>query len=153
MDFFAPQFRRDPNERIHSLYTGVADGGTTVTAIRRVSADRNSLETTRVYGPGLERGQGGQIATLILGGLEATLDEVEYIAEAKRQKKFIPKNSPSDVVKMCHLILERRNDTIRAQRKANVITGTPRRKVTLHLPVGFRMVNTTEPGLRVLARG
>ena len=152
MDFFAPKYRRDPNELVDSLYVGVSPGGTTVTAIRKVSEDHNSMETTRVYGPGIPRGQGGQIATLILGGMETTLDEMEYIAEAKAQKKFIPRNTPGDIVDMCRLLLERRNERIREQRRHGV-TAVPRPKKTLYLPVGCRMATTSEPGLKVLVRG
>lgn len=151
METFTPKFRRNPNEKIQYLYYGVAPGHRVVTKMVKVAADRNHLEATRAYGPGLERGQGGQIGVFIMGGLETTLDEMEYILEAKKQKAFKPQRSGGEVAQMCQLLLERRNNLIRHYRK-NPSEAPKKKPVRLHLPVGFRYVSTNEPGLKVLAR-
>jgi len=152
MDFFIPNHRRDGNAKVDSLYVGVSPGGQTVTALRKPSADGKRMETTRTYSPGLARGEGGQIATLVLGGMETTLDEMEFIAESKKQKKFIPRRDRTDIVKMCRMILERRNQAIRDNKGLATKAASAKPKVTLHLPVGYRYVGTKEPGLKVLAR-
>ena len=155
MEFFVPKYRRNPNEKIESLYHGVALGHQTVTTLVKPSLDRNRMEATRVYGPGLPRGVGGQVGVLVLGGMETTLDEMEYILEARRQKKFIPRRSPGDIVAMCRLVADRRNEQIDAKNKflaRNPSMVSKKRRVRLHLPVGYKMVQTSEPGLRVLAR-
>lgn len=151
MDFLVPKYRRNPNEKIHSLYQGVANGNRTVTTLVKPGLERNNLEATRTFGPGLEPGQGGQVAVLILGGLETTLDEMEYILEARREKKFVPRRSGKEIAEMCYLLLERRNDLIRHRQK-NPSEKPKKRRVRLHLPVGYRMVPTAVPGLRVLAQ-
>ena len=156
MEFSVPKYRRDPNEKIEAVYSGVTHGNRTVTTIVRPSLDRNRMEATRVYGPALARGEGGRVAVLVLGGMETTLDEMEYILEAKREKKFVPRRNQGEIAQMCRLLQNRRNEAIEAARRrlaANSVTETPRKKKkVLHLPVGYRMVQTSEPGLRVLAK-
>lgn len=157
MEIYAPKYRRNPNEKVESFYVGVANGNRTVTTVVKPSLDRNRMEATREYGPGLPRGVGGRIAVLVLAGMETTLDEVEYIVQAKQDKKFIPQRGPGEIAQMGRLLLERRNEAIRARRKylkANPSEMPKPRKKTarLYLPVGFRYVGTSEPGLQVLAR-
>lgn len=151
MDILLNKHRRNPNQMVHSIYAGVGPGGRTVTAVTKVSADGNQMETTRTYGPGLARGQGGQIGVLVLGGMVTTLDEMEYIISAKQEKKFIPKRSNGEIADMCRMVGERRNEQIREARK-QVAWQPKKKRVKLHLPVGVRYVGTREPGLRVLAR-
>ena len=153
MEILIPKYRRNPNEKIESIYSGVAPGNRTVTTVVRPSFDRNRLEATRVYGPGLPRGVGGRIAVLVLGGMETTLDEMEYILQARQEEKFMPRRGPGEIADMCRLLSERRNEQIRQMRKNQNLIRMPRRKpVRLHLPVGYRYVGTSEPGLKVLAR-
>ena len=117
MEHFTPKYRRDPNAKIYSLYQGVAPGGRTVTKVVKPSLDGNHLEATRTYGPGLARGQGGLAAVIVLGGMETTLDEMEYLVEARRQKAFVPKRSGGEIAEMCRMLMERRNDAIKYFRK------------------------------------
>ena len=156
METFTPKFRRDPNAKVESLYVGVASGGQTVASLRKPSLDGNRMETTRVYGPGLPRGQGGRIGVLVLAGMETTLDEVEYLVAAKQAKKFVPQRGPGEIVTMARLLFNRRNEQIEARKKyllANPSEAPKKRPtVRLHLPVGYRLMGTSEPGLRVLAR-
>ena len=155
MEHFTPKYRRNPNEKIHSLYSGVAQGNQTVTTIVRPSLDRNRMEATKVHGPGLPRGQGGRIAVLVLGGMETTLDEMEYITAAAQDKKFIPQRGPGEIASMCRLLLNRRNEQIDAARKrrlANPSEAPRKRPVRLYLPVGYRMIPTSEPGLKMAVR-
>lgn len=155
MDAFIPKHKRDGNEKILALYSGVAHGGRSVTTVIKPSLDRNRMEATKVYSGGLSRGTGGRIAVLVLGGMETTLDEMEYILEAKRDKPFIPKRSTTDILAMCRMVADRRNEQSEANRKrrlANPSEVPKKRRVRLHLPVGFRYVGTSEPGLQVLAR-
>ena len=157
MEILVPKYRRNPNEKVESFYVGVAGGNRTVTTVVKPSLDRNRMEATREYGPGLPRGVGGRIAVLVLAGMETTLDEVEYIVQAKQDKKFVPQRGPGEIAQMGRLLLERRNEAIRARRKYLKANPSempkPRKKtVRLHLPVGFRYVGTSEPGLQVLAR-
>jgi len=154
MEIITPKYRRDPNQLVSSVYVGVAPGNRTVTTVVKPSADRNSMESVSTYGEGLPRGAGGRIGVLVLGGMVTTLDEMEYIIEAKRAKKFIPKRTPGDIVNMCRLLIERRNEQIMEARKQGQRNPSmvPKRKVRLHLPVGCRYVQTAEPGLKVLAR-
>lgn len=151
MDWFAPKYRRDPNEMVHSLYYGVGAGATTLTRTVKKSRDGDHMEDTRIYGPGLARGEGGQIGILILGGMETTLDEMEYLLEAKKQKKFVPRKDGKEIADMCRLLMERRNERIKYFRK-NPSEIPKKKTVRLHLPVGVRYVNTSEPGLKILAR-
>lgn len=152
MDFLVPKYRRDPNEKVYSLYNGVSSNGATVTTLVKPSADRNRLEATRVDGPPIPRGQGGRIAVLVLGGMETTLDEMQYILEARREKKFVPKRGPGEISQMCQLLQERRNEAIKHLRKNPSEAQRPKRKIRLFLPVGYRMAPTGEPGLRVRVR-
>ncbi len=149
----------NPNEKVHSLYHGVSAYGGTVTALTKVAADGNHLETTRVYGAPLARGQGGQIATLILGGLETSLDEMLDILETKKHKKFVPKRADSDIVKAIRKEIDRRNDAIRYFKKnpsevsRDGFNRVPKKKkVVMYLPVGYRMKQTSVPGLQLRVR-
>ena len=142
---------RDPNAMVESIYHGVAPGNRTVTTIRRPSEDRNRMETTRTYGPALERGQGGQAAVLVLGGMETSLAEMEYILEAKRAKTFVPKRSEKEIAAMCRMIAIQRNERILELRKNHTVR--PKKKtVQLHLPVGFKYAQTGMPGLKALVK-
>ncbi len=151
MEWYSPRFRRDPNEKVESLYYGVGPGGTVVTNLITKSRDADAMVSTKTYEPGLARGQGGQAAVIILGGMETTLDEMEAILEAKKQEKFVPRRSGKEIADMCRLLLERRNDTIRHYRK-NPSEAPKRKTVRLHLPVGYHYADTLDPGLKILAR-
>ena len=154
MEILTHKGRRNPNEKIDAIYSGVAPGGRTVTTIVRPSADGNRMEKSRVYGPGMPRGAGGQVAVLILGGMETTLDEMEYILEAQREKTFVPRRRPSDIVAMCRMLIERRNVLIkRVRANPSEFPKPKKRRVRLHLPVGYRMVQSGVPGVRLLGLG
>ncbi len=150
MDFFAPKYRRDPNEMVHSLYRGVGSGHTVVTQVIKKSRDGDRMEISREHEAGLPRGEGGQIGHLIIGGMETSLDEMEYIMEAKKEKKWEPRRSGKEIVDMCRVLIERRNDRIKYLQKNP--SEAPKRTVRLHLPVGYHMVDTPEPGLKILAQ-
>lgn len=157
MDILTNKYKRNGNAMVASVYSGVSHGGGTVTVIKKPSADHNHMETTRIYTPGqLARGEGGRIGVLVLGGMVTTLDEMEYIIAAKQEKKFVPQRGPAEIAQMCRLVTERRNEQIRARNK--YLDGNPseapkkKRTVRLHLPVGFRYMATSEPGLKMLAR-
>lgn len=155
MEIFAPKYRKNGNQMVSSVYVGVAPGNRTVTTIVKPSADRNHMESVSTYGEGLPRGVGGQIGVLVLGGMVTTLDEMEYIIEAKKEKKFVPRRTVGEIMGMCKLVAERRNEQIREARKLvrrNPSMAPKKRRLTLHLPVGCRYVQTAEPGLRVLTR-
>ena len=154
MEILAPKYRPDPNEKVYSLYQGVASGGGTVTVTIKKSRTEDKLEATRTYGPRqVERGQGGQIAVLVIGGMETSLDEMQYILEARKQKTFVTKRTGGEVAQMCQMLRERRNDTIRYYRKNPSEAPKPKKRtVKLHLPVGFRLMDTSEPGFQVVAR-
>ena len=149
MEILTQRYRRNPNTMVHHAYVGVAPGAVTVTKIVAVNKDADRMDTTRVYGAGIPRGVGGRIATLVLGGCETTLDEIEYILEGIKEKKFVPKRKPGDIVQMCRLLAERRNDRIKYWRKNPSEAPRPRPAPVLHLPVGVRMVETSEPGFRI----
>ena len=153
VEILGNRFRRDPNAMVHSAYVGVAHGARTVTKVVAVNKDADRMETTRSYGAGIPRGQGGRIATLILGGMETTLDEIEYMLEGIKEKKFVPQRTPGDISKMCQMVAERRNDQIKHWRKnpSEVPKAKPKRP-GLYLPKGYRMVQTPIPGFRVAAR-
>lgn len=151
MEILIPKYRRNPNEKISSLYYGVANGNRTMTSLVKKSPTEDRMERTRGYGPGMARGQGGQVGVLVLGGMETSLDEIEYILEEYKQRKFKPERSSKEIVNMCHMLLERRNDLVRHLRK-NPSERPKTRPVTLHLPVGYRFVGTGKPGMEVLAR-
>ena len=153
MDFLIPKFRPDPNEKVLSLYRGIAPGGGTVTSLVRRSRTEDRMEKTFIRGPReLERGESGLAAVLVIGGMETTLAEVEYILEARRQRPFIQQRSGGEIARMCALLRERRNRTIRYYRKNPSEAPKPKKKVRLYLPVGMRYMPTSEPGLKVLAR-
>jgi len=152
MEILVPKYRRDPNEKVESIYSGIAPRNQTVTVIRKPSIDRNRMESTKVYGPGLARGEGGRVGVLVLGGMETSLDEMEYILEAKRQQKFVPRRSSGQIAEMCRMLIERRNEAIEHSKehfRKNPSELPKKRRVRLHLPVGYRMIPTSEPGLRI----
>ena len=152
MELLTHKYRRNPNAMVTTAYVGVASGNRTVTRVTAVNKDADRLESSRVYGAGIPRGQGGRVATLILGGMETTLDEIEYMLEGIKEKKFVPQRKPGDIVAMCRMVAERRNERIKYLRKNP--SEAPKRKPgpVLHLPVGFRMVDAGLPGARVLAK-
>lgn len=154
MEYFAPKFRPDPNEKVLSLYRGIAPGGGTVTTLIKKSRTEDKLEKTCTFGPReVQRGESGQVAILVIGGMEASLDEVHYLLAARQQKKFVPQRTPGEISQMCAELRERRNNTIRYYRKNPSEAPKPRKNtVRLYLPVGLRYVPTSEPGLKVLAR-
>jgi hypothetical protein len=154
MQILTQNFKRNPNELVSSMYSGVAQGNRTVTTIVKPSLDRNRMETTRVYGPAIPRGQGGRIGVLVLGGMETTLDEVQDILEAHRQQKFVPQRNNSEIAQMCRMVADKRNELIMAARrkvKGNP-SEAPKKRVGLFLPKGFKYVRTSEPGLKVAVR-
>ena len=73
--------------------------------------------------------------------------------EGIREKKFVPKRKPGDIVKMCRMVAERRNERIKYWRKNPSEAPKRRPKPVLHLPVGVRMVDTSVPGMRIAMRG
>lgn len=152
MEILVPKHTRDPNQMVQSVYSGIASGNRTVTRIVKVAPDRNHLETTSTYGPALPRGVGGHIGVLVLGGLVTTLDEMEYILQARKEKKFVARRSPGDIAEMCRMVQERRNEQIKYFRKNPSEVPKRKRTVRLHLPVGYRYVPTSEPGLSMLVR-
>ena len=152
MEYFAPKYRRDPNAMVESLYYGVASNGQIVTSLVKKSVDGDRMETTQTYEPGLKRGEGGQIAVFIMGGMETTLDEMEYILEAKRQKKFVPQRPNTEIADMCRVLMERRNDAIKYFKKNPSEAPKPKKTVRLYLPVGCRWADTPVPGLQIAAR-
>ena len=149
MDFLVPKHRRDPNEKIEAIYSGVTRGNRTVTTVVRPSEDRTHMVAEREYGPVMERGAGGRVAILVLGGMETTLDEMRDILEMKRQKPFVPRRSPGEIAEMCRLVAEKRNEQIMEHRRRP--SGLPKKSVKLHLPVGARLVDTNVKGLKILA--
>ena len=155
MDILTNTYKADPNAKVHSLYQGVAPGNRTVTTLVKPSRDGQRLEATKQYGPMMERSAGGRAAILVLGGMETTLAEMQYILEAKKAKVFVPKRAPGDIVAMCRLVQERRNELIESRRKflkANPSDAPKKRRIRMYLPVGYRFVPTTVPGFQVLAR-
>ena len=153
MDFFSPKFRPDPNEKVLSLYRGIAPGGGTVTSLVRRSRTEDRMDKTSVRGPReLERGESGLAGVLVIGGMETTLAEVQYILEERRQRPFVQQRSCGEIAEMCAILRERRNRTIRYYRKNPSEAPKPKKKVRLYLPVGIRYMPTSEPGLKVLAR-
>ena len=151
MEFFAPKYRRDPNEKVHSLYYGVGQGHQVLTRLIKKDPGADRMEATKTYDPGLPRGQGGHVGMLILGGMETTLDEMEYILEAKKEKKWVPQRDGKEISEMCRVLIERRNDRIKYLQK-NPSEAPKKKTVMLHLPVGYRYVDTPEPGLKILAK-
>ena len=152
MEFFVPKYRRDPNAMVHSVYSGVTSGGTVSTLVKKHPTE-DRLETTRSMGPMLPRGVGGRVGVLILGGMVTTLDEMEYLIEGAKQKKWTPKKTSGEISLMCQALAERRNDAIKHYRKNPSEAPNPKRKVRFYLPAGVRMVPTNEPGLSIAMRG
>jgi|SRR3990167_313037 len=154
MEHFTPKYRRNPNEKVHSIYQGVAPGHRTVTKVVKVAQDANHLEAVRTYGPGMERGQSGMAAHIVLGGLETTLDEMEYLVAEMRQKPFVPRHTGGEIAFMCQKVTERRNERIKYLRKnpSEAPKLNKKQTVRLHLPVGYRWASTPEPGLKILAK-
>ena len=155
MEILTPKYRRNPNELVQSLYQGVssvAGGQASVVVKKHPTEDRMQRIITPVSG-GLQRGQGGMAAVLVLGGMETTLSEMEYILEARQSKKFVPKRTSGDVAEMCRLVANKRNEQIMAARKLPQAASAPKpRRPGLYLPRGFKMVPTSEPGLKIRAR-
>ena len=153
MDFYTPKFRRDPNEKVQSLYWGVANGNRVVTSLVKHSPVADRMEATRAYEPPMQRGVGGRCAVLVIGGMETTLDEVEYILEAKKQKPFKPQRNQGEIASMCQLVMERRNDAIRHFRRNPSEAPKPKKRTArIYLPSGYQYRPTSVPGLKVLAR-
>ena len=151
MDFLVPKYRRDPNARVDTLYYGVAPGGQKVTSLVTKHPVEDRMETTRSYEPGLSRGQGGKVAVFILGGMETTLDEMEYLLLRQKEKPFVPQRSNNEIADMCRVLAEHRNDRIKHLR-ANPSERPKKKPVRLYLPVGCRWMDTPEPGFKILAR-
>lgn len=154
MEILAPKYRRNPNAMVHSAYLGVAPGMRTVTRITKLDRAADAITTSSAYGAGIPRGAGGRIATIILAGMETTLDEVEYMLEGIKEKKFVPQRKPSDIAKMCQMVAERRNERIKYLRRNPSEAPRPRHKrgPVLHLPVGYRMAKTSEPGFEIAVK-
>lgn len=152
MEFFTPKHRDDPNEKIAYLYHGVAAGGRVITKIIKADPEKKHLVSESVFEPGIPRGQGGNIGTLIIGGLETSLAEMQDIMAAKQEKKWVPRKSNSDIAEMCRYLLEARNDAIRYYRKNPSEIPPKKPKPILYLPTGCKMVQTAEPGLKILAQ-
>lgn len=154
MELLFPRHRLGPNTPVQSLYSGVGSRGP-VTSIVRAHADGNHLERMSLEGvatPVPGRGEGGNAAVIILGGMETTLDEVRDMLAARRERKFVAQKKPGEIVRMCRELLERRNDALRYFKKNPSEAPKPRPRVRLLLPRGFRMVPTREPGLEVRVR-
>lgn len=153
VEVLVPKYRRNPNEKVESLFWGVAPGCRTQVSLVKPSLDGQRLERTTTYGPGLPRGVGGLIGVLVLGGMETTLDEVEYILQAAREQKFKPRRTGGEIAEMCRMLAERRNALVRYYRaNPSEKPKRPRPAVRLHLPVGYRYVQTPVRGLKVLAK-
>ena len=151
-----PKYRRDPNEKIDSLYYGVAPGGLgMVTRMIKPARDGSKMEVSQTRtGNVMPRGQGGLAGILILGGMETTLDEMEDIMQARKEKKFVPRRGPGEIADMCRHLIERRNEAVLHMRKnpSERQNFAPKKTVRLHLPVGCRMVQTPVRGMKVLAQ-
>ena len=152
MEVLIPKYRRDPNAMVHHAFVGIAPGNRSVTTITSFNKNTERMEQSRVYGAAvLPRGQSGNIGTLILGGMVTTLDEVEYLVEANKEKKFVRQKSGSEIARMCRNLQDRRNEAIKYLRKnPSVNANLPKpKRPGLYLPKGVRMVQTKEPGLRI----
>ena len=152
MEILTNKYRRDGNQMVASAYIGVASGGRTVATVTAVNRDADRLERSATFGPGLARGQGGNIGTFILGGMVTTLDEVEYIVEGIKEKRFVQRKSQGEIVTMCGELAERRNTLIKHYRKNPSEAPRPKPKTPFYLPVGYRMAQTPEPGFRIAVR-
>ena len=154
MEILVPKYRRDPNAMVHSAYVGLAPGNRSVTTINKWNKNTERMETDRVYGQNtLPRGASGQVGTFILGGFVTTLDEVEYLAQAAREKKFVQQRSSKEIANMCRMLIERRNERIKYLRRNPSEAPKRPRGPAFYLPRGVRMVNTAEPGLRIATAG
>ena len=138
---------------VASAYVGVASGGRTVSTVTAVNKADDRLERSATFGRGLPRGQGGRIGTFILGGMVTTLDEVEYIVEGIKEKRFVQQKSRGEIAKMCDELAERHNTLIRHYLRNPSEAPAPRPKAPFYLPVGVRMMQTPEPGFRIAVRG
>ncbi len=154
MEHFTPKYRRDPNAKVESLYYGVAPGGQRVTKMVKPGLDNNALEATRNYETGHPRGEGGHIGHLILGGMETTLDEMEYLMEAHKHREYdTQRRSKGEIVDMCYDLINYRNDRLKYfQKNPSEMPLPPKDTVRLHLPVGMHWAGTSEPGLQIAAR-
>ena len=154
MEILTNKYKRDGNAMVSTAYVGVAPGGGTVTRVTSVNKNTDSFESTRAYGAGMPRGASGRVGTFILGGMETTLVEIEDMLVGIKEKKFVPQRGSAEIAQMCRHLIERRNDRIKYLRKNPSEAPKPKRKgPTLLLPVGYRMVDTPVPGLRVAVKG
>lgn len=151
--WFAPKYRKDPNAMVQSLYRGVSRSGQIETRIVKPDADGNHLEVTRTYESGLPRGQGGIIGNLILGGMVTTQAEMEDILAEKQEKKWVPKNTNSQIVKNIRELQAARNDRIEHLRKHPSEAPAVKKKNVLFLPVGVKWANTQIPGFQIATKG
>ena len=154
MDFLIPKYRRDGNAKVSTAYVGIVPGGRTVTRVTSVNKNTDRFESTRAYGAGMPRGQGGRVGTFILGGMETTLDEIEDMVEGIKEKKFVPQRGSAEIAQMCRHLIEKRNETIKYLRKNP--SEAPKKRPAgpqFYLPVGYRMAETPVPGLRVAVKG
>src|SRR3990167_8752997 len=117
MDILTNNYKRDGNAKVQALYWGVSPLGGTVTTIVKKHPTEDRLEKTRVFGAPMERGAGGRAIILVLGGMEATLDEVEDILAAAKAKKFVPHRTQGEIAAMCEYLWARRNEAIREAQK------------------------------------
>ena len=149
MDILTNAYKRNPNEKVHSLYQGVSSfgGGANILVKKHPVEDR--LQRIITPAESLARGQGGLAAVLVLGGMETSLDEMEYILQARQSKKFVPKRTNGDIAEMCRLVAERRNEQIGDARAHPVSRAPVKPKRGLFLPRGYRMVQTKEPGFKI----
>ena len=152
MEILSNKYRYDGNVKVHSAYVGVANGHRTITAIKAVNKNADRLDTSRAYGVGIPRGQGGRIGTLILGGMETTLDEIHYILEGVKEKKFVPVNKPKDIAQMCRELIERRNDRIKYLRKNPSEAPKRRRAPTLYLPAKYQPTTLQGEGYKIASK-
>ena len=148
MDILTTHYKRNPNEKVLSLYRGVSSGGGGVQVLVKKHPTEDRLQRIITPVETLVPGQGGLAAVIVLGGMETTLDEVEYILEARRQKKWEPRRNGSEIAEMCRVVAEKRNEAL-LHFKKNPSEVPARKKVGLFLPTGYRMVRTKEPGLRI----
>jgi GTP-binding protein len=131
----------------------VAPGGAVVTSVVKKHPVEDRMEAVKDYGPGMARGQGGRIAVFILGGMETTLDEMEYLLLRQKEKTFQPRRTGGEITGMCMELTQRRNDRIKYFQKNPSEKPKLRKKTgTLYLPAGVRWMPTLEPGFKVAAR-
>ncbi len=151
---YSPKFRRDPNAMVHSMYRGVASGGQIVTSLIKPDPVTGRMETIRTYEDNQERGLGGFAGHIIIGGMETTVDEMEDLMEAKREKKWVPRKSNQDIADMCRHLMEMRNEKIKYYRKnPSEAPPPPPKKNVLLLPVGVKWQDTAVEGFQVATKG